>query len=161
MKLKEHGDLTRCLKPSAAQIGAGMTVWRTSTGTKARHKKSAQIVLGALGKEVYVTDEKHLDMATALSSSGPGYVFLFIEALIDAGVHMGLPRDMARELVIQTVRGSTRTLEKTSRHAAALRNMVASPGGTTTEALLELEKGRFRSLLVEAVAAAYRKAESL
>ena len=124
MKSKEQAELSRCLKRFAAQIGAGMTVRRTTTGTKARYEKSAQIVLGALGKEVYVADEKYLDMATALSSSGPGYVFLFIEALIDAGVHKGLPRDVARKRVIQTVRGSTRTVEKTSKHPAALRNMA-------------------------------------
>jgi pyrroline-5-carboxylate reductase len=102
-----------------------------------------------------------LNMATGLSGSGPAYVFLFIEALIDAGVHIGLPRDMAQELVMQTVLGSTRTVEKTGRHPADLKNMVTSPGGTTTEGLLELEKGRFRSVLLQAVAAAYKKAESL
>ncbi len=161
MKSKEHGDLAQCMKPFVAQIGAGTTVWTTTTGTRARHKKSAQIVLSALGKEVYVADEKYLDMATALSSSGPAYIFLFIEALIDAGVHTGLAWDMAQEFVIQTLLGSTRTVEKTGRHAAALRNMVTSPGWITTEALFELEKGGFRSLLVEAVAAAHKKVESL
>jgi len=157
----DHSSVIRAVPNMPAQIGEGMTVWTATTKTKARHKKLAQIVLGALGKEVYVADEKYLSMATALSGSGPAYVFLFIEALIDAGVHIGLPRDMAQELVIQTVLGSTRSLEKTGRHPADLRNMVTSPGGTITEALLELEKGRFRSLLLEAVAAAYRKAESL
>jgi pyrroline-5-carboxylate reductase len=157
----DHSSVVRAIPNMPAQIGEGMTVWTATTETRARHKKLAQIVVGALGKEIYVADEKYLDMATALSSSGPAYVFLFIEALIDAGVHIGLPRDMAKELVIQTVLGSTRTVEKTGRHPADLRNMVTSPGGTTTEALFELEKGRFRSLLLEAVAAAYKKAESL
>jgi len=156
-----HSSVIRVMPNMPAQIGEGMTVWTATTETEARHKKLAQIVLGALGKEIYVADEKYLSMATALSGSGPAYVFLFIEALIDAGVHIGLPRDMAQELVVQTVLGSTRTVEKTGRHPADLRNMVTSPGGTTTEALLELEKGRFRSLLLEAVAAAYKKAESL
>jgi pyrroline-5-carboxylate reductase len=144
-----------------AQIGQGMTIWTATTETDQRQTKLAQTVLGALGKEIYVADERYLNMATALSSSGPAYVFLFIEALVDAGVHIGLPRDMAQTLVIQTVLGSTRMVDKTRKHPADLRNMVTSPGGTTTEALLELEKGRFRSLLLEAVAAAYRKAESL
>jgi len=157
----DHPTVIRAMPNMPAQIGEGMTVWTASAEAKARHKKLAQILLGALGKEVYVADEKYLGMATALSSSGPAYVFLFIEALIDAGVHIGLPRDMARELVIQTVVGSTRTVEKTGRHPADLRNMVTSPGGTTTEALFELEKGGFRSLLLEAVTAAYKKAESL
>ncbi len=157
----DHSSVIRAMPNMPAQIGEAMTVWTATTETKAKHKKLGQIVLGALGKEIYVADERYLGMATALSSSGPAYVFLFIEALIDAGVHIGLPREMAQELVIQTVLGSTRTVEKTGRHPADLRNMVTSPGGTTTEALFELEKGRFRSLLVEAVAAAYKKAESL
>ena len=100
-------------------------------------------------------------MVTALGGSGSAYVFLFIEALIDAGVHIGLPRDMAQDVVIQTVLGSTSTVEKMGKHPAVLRNMVTSPGGTTTEALLQLERGRFRYLLLEAVAAAHQKAQRL
>jgi pyrroline-5-carboxylate reductase len=156
-----HSSVIRAMPNMPAQIGEGMTIWTATTETDQRQKKLAQTVLGALGKEIYVDDEKYLNMATALSGSGPAYVFLFIEALVDAGVHIGLPRDMAQELVIQTVLGSTRTVEKTGKHPAELKNMVTSPGGTATEALLELEKGRFRSLLLEAVAAAYSKAESL
>jgi pyrroline-5-carboxylate reductase len=156
-----HSSVIRAMPNMPAQIGEGMTVWTATTEIKQKQKELAQTVLGALGKEIYVADEKYLGMATALSGSGPAYVFLFIEALIDAGVHIGLPRDIAQELVIQTVLGSTRTVEKTSKHPADLRNMVTSPGGTTTEALLQLEKGGFRSLLLEAVAAAYKKAERL
>jgi pyrroline-5-carboxylate reductase len=156
-----HSCVVRAIPNMPAQIGQGMTIWTATTETDQRQTKLAQTVLGALGKEIYVADERYLNMATALSSSGPAYVFLFIEALVDAGVHIGLPRDMAQALVIQTVLGSTRMVDKTRKHPADLRNMVTSPGGTTTEALLELEKGRFRSLLLEAVAAAYRKAESL
>ena len=156
-----HSYVVRAMPNMPAQIGEGMTIWTATNETDQRQRKLAQAVLGALGKEIYVADERYLNMATALSSSGPAYVFLFIEALVDAGVHIGLPRDMAQALVIQTVLGSTRMVDKTGRHPADLRNMVTSPGGTTTEALLELEKGRFRSLLLEAVAAAYRKAECL
>ena len=156
-----HSSVVRAMPNMPAQIGEGMTIWTATGKTQKKQKELAQTVLGALGQEIYVADEKYLNMATALSASGPAYVFLFIEALVDAGVHIGLPRDMARELVLQTIIGSTHTVEKTGRHPADLRNMVTSPGGTTTEALLELEKGRFRSLLLEAVAAAYRKAESL
>ncbi len=156
-----HSLVIRAMPNMPAQIGEGMAVWTATTETKARHKKLAQSVLGALGKEIYVADEKYLGMATALSASGPAYVFLFIEALIDAGVHIGLPRDMAQELVIQTVLGSTRTVEETGKHPAELRNMVTSPGGTTTDGLLQLERGRFRSLVLEAVAAAYEKAMRL
>jgi pyrroline-5-carboxylate reductase len=156
-----HSSVIRAMPNMPAQIGEGMTIWTATAETGQRQKKLAQTVLGALGKEVYVTDEKYLGMATALSGSGPAYVFLFIEALVDAGVHIGLPRDIAQELVIQTILGSTRTVEKTGKHPADLRNMVTSPGGTTTEALLQLEKGRFRSLILEAVAAAYKKTKRL
>jgi pyrroline-5-carboxylate reductase len=156
-----HSAIVRAMPNMPAQIGEGMTVWTATPETKQGQRKLAQSVLNALGKEIYVTDEKYLSMATALSGSGPAYVFLFIEALIDAGVHIGLPRDMAQQLVMQNVLGSTHTVEKTGRHPADLRNMVTSPGGTTTEALLQLEKGGFRFLLLEAVAAAYRKSEHL
>jgi pyrroline-5-carboxylate reductase len=156
-----HSSVIRAMPNMPAQIGEGMTIWTATAETGQRQKKLAQTVLGALGKEIYMADEKYLGMATALSGSGPAYVFLFIEALVDAGVHIGLPRDTAQELVIQTILGSTRTVEKTGKHPADLRNMVTSPGGTTTEALLQLEKGRFRSLILKAVAAAYKKAERL
>jgi pyrroline-5-carboxylate reductase len=156
-----HSIVIRAMPNMPAQIGEGMIIWTATAETEPRQKKLAQTVLRALGKEIYVADEKYLAMSTALSGSGPAYVFLFIEALVDAGVHVGLPRDMAQELVIQTILGSTRTVEKTGKHPADLRNMVTSPGGTTTEALLQLEKGRFRSLILEAVAAAYKKAERL
>jgi pyrroline-5-carboxylate reductase len=156
-----HSSVIRAMPNMPAQIGEGMTIWTATAETEQKQRELARTVLGALGKEIYVTDEKYLGMATALSGSGPAYVFLFIEALVDAGVHIGLPRDMAQELVIQTVFGSTRTVEKTGKHPADLRNMVTSPGGTTTEALLQLERGRFRSFILEAVAAAYKKAERL
>ncbi len=156
-----HSSVIRAMPNMPAQIGEGMTIWTATAETAQKQKELAQTVLGSLGKEIYVADEKYLSMATALSGSGPAYVFLFIEALVDAGVHIGLPRDMAQELVIQTILGSTRTVEKTGKHPADLRNMVTSPGGTTTEALLQLEKGKFRSLLLEAVVAACKKAERL
>lgn len=156
-----HSSVVRAMPNMPAQIGEGMTVWTATAEVTEEQKETAQSILSALGEEMYVPDEKYLDMATALSGSGPAYVFLFIEGLIDAGVHVGLPRDVARELVIQTVLGSTYTVQKTSKHPAELRNMVTSPGGTTTEALLQLEKGNLRSLLVEAVAAAYEKAKHL
>jgi pyrroline-5-carboxylate reductase len=157
----DHSLVVRAMPNMPAQIGEGMSVWTATTETKAGHKKLAQSVLRALGKEIYVADEKYLGMATALSASGPAYVFLFIEALIDAGVHVGLPRDMAQELVIQTVIGSADTVVKIGKHPAELRNMVTSPGGTTTDGLLQLEKGRFRSIALDAVAAAYEKAKRL
>lgn len=113
-----------------------------------------------MAQEIHVTDQKYFGMATALSGGDPAYVF-FAEAPVHADVRTGLPRDMAQELVIQTILGSSRTVEKTAKHPADLRNMVTSPGRTTTEALLQLKKGGFRSLFPEAVAAAYEKDERL
>ena len=156
-----HSSVARAAPNMPAQIGQGVTVWTTTPDTNERQRELAQVVLGAMGKEIYVTDEKYLDMATALGGSGAAYVFLFIEALIDAGVHIGLPRDMAQEVVIQTILGSTGTVEEMGKHPAVLRNMVTSPGGTTTEALRQLEKGAFRFLLLDAVAAAHDKAKRL
>ena len=156
-----HSSVIRAMPNMPAQIGEGMTVWTATTDVNDKQKELVHSVLGALGEEIYVADEKYLDMATALSGSGPAYVFLFIEVLIDAGVHIGLPRDIAQELVIQTILGSTHAVQRINKHPAELRNMVTSPGGTTTEALIRLEKGGFRSLLLEAVAAVYDKAKHL
>jgi pyrroline-5-carboxylate reductase len=156
-----HPCIIRAMPNMPAQIGEGMVVWVATTEVNQKQKEMAQSVLGALGEEIYVDDEKYLDMATALSGSGPAYVFLFIEALIDAGVHIGLPRNMAKKLVVQTIIGSTDTVQKMDKHPAELRSMVTSPGGTTTEALVQLERGCFRSLLLEAVVAAYSKAKHL
>ena len=156
-----HPSIVRAMPNMPAQIGQGMTVWTATAEVSPKQREIAQAILGTLGEEIYVSDEKYLDMATALSGSGPAYVFLFIEALIDAGVHIGLPRDVAQKLVIQTVLGSTHAVQETHKHPAQLRNMVTSPGGTTAEALLRLEKGGLRSLLLEAVTAAYDKAKHL
>ena len=154
-----HPYIIRAMPNMPAQIGEGMIVWTATAEVSQKQKEMAQSILVALGEEIYVDDERYLDMATALSGSGPAYVFLFIETLIDAGVHIGLPRSIAERLVIQTVIGSTHIVQETDKHPAELRSMVTSPGGTTTEALLQLERGGFRSLLLEAVAAAYGKAK--
>jgi pyrroline-5-carboxylate reductase len=142
-------------------VGEGMTVWTATADVNQKQKDMAQSILAALGQEIYVASEKYIDMATAVSGSGPAYVFLIIESLVDAGVHIGLPRDMAEKLVVQTVLGSARAVEVMGKHPAELRNMVTSPGGTTTEGLLQLENGGLRSLLLQAVIAAYNKAKAL
>jgi pyrroline-5-carboxylate reductase len=156
-----HTSVVRAMPNMPAQIGEGMTIWTATAEVSQKQKEKAQSILSALGEEIYVSDEKYLDMATALSGSGPAYVFLFIEALIDAGVHIGLPRGIAQKLTIQTILGSSHAVQKTGKHPAELRNMVTSPGGTTAEALLQLERGGLRSLLLQAVAAAYDKAKHL
>lgn len=156
-----HRSVVRAAPNMPAQIGQGVTVWTATAETNERQKELARTVLGAIGKEIYVTEEKYLDMATALGGSGAAYVFLFIEAFIDAGVHVGLPRDLSQQVVMQTILGSTSSVEMMGKHPAILKNMVTSPGGTTTEALFQLEKGAFRALLYEAVAAAHSKAQRL
>ena len=100
-------------------------------------------------------------MATAVSSSGPAYVFLMIEAMIDAAVHIGLRRELAAPMVLQTVLGSARYAQATGKHPAELRNQVTSPGGTTTEGVLALEDAGIRAAFYEAVEAAYEKAKQL
>jgi len=156
-----HDCLVRAMPNMPAQIGEGMTVWTASAEVSQNQKELAKSILSACGEEIYVNNEKYIDMATALSGSGPGYIFLIIEALTDAGVHIGLPRDIAEKLVIETMIGSARAVKTTSKHPAELKNMVTSPGGTTTEGILQLETGGLRSLLLRAVIAAYDKAKSL
>jgi pyrroline-5-carboxylate reductase len=143
------------------QIGQGITVWTASLETSDEQRETAQKILGALGEEVFVEDESYLDMATALSGTGPAYVFLFTEALIDAGVHMGFPRRIAEQLVLQTIKGSAAFYEQAETHPAALRNQVTSPGGTSAEALYYLEKAGFRTAISRAVWAAYQRSLEL
>ena len=132
-----------------------------SEGVDENRRGMTKSVLGTIGKEIYVSDEKYMDMATALSASGPAYVFLFIEALIDAGVYVGMPRDMARTLALQTVFGSAKLVIDTGMHPAELKDMVVSPGGTTAEALRVLEDEGVPAAIVSAVDAAYKKSVRL
>jgi len=120
-----------------AQIGEGVSLWTTTPEVNEEYKQKARSILGALGKELFVAEESYIDMATAVSGSGPAYVFLFIESLIDAAVHIGLPRELAQELVLQTISGATHLAQKSGKHPAELRNLVTSPGGTTAEGLLQ------------------------
>ena len=138
-----------------------MTVWTASEAVPKGRVEESRKVLRTLGDEIYVSDEKLVDMATALSASGPAYVFLFIEALTDAGVYLGMTRDMAHRLSVETVLGSARLVKESDKHPAELRNMVTSPGGTTAEALKVFEEGAFRGVVQEAVAAAYEKSKEL
>ena len=156
-----HDCIVRTMPNMPAQVGEGITVWTTTSGVSEQQKRMASSILSALGEELYVHNEKYIDMATAVSGSGPAYVFLVIEALIDAGVHIGLPRNMAEKMVIQTVLGSAYSAKVTGKHPAELKNKVTSPGGTTTEGLLQLETGGLRSLLLRAVIAAYDKSKNL
>ena len=156
-----HQSVIRVMPNTPAQIGAGMSVWTATPEVPAEAREAAAALLGVLGREWYVSDESYLDMATALSGSGPAYVFAFIESLIEAGVYMGMPRDMAKTLAVQTVAGSAQLALETGENPTLLREMVTSPGGTTAEALRELERRGFRATLIEAVSAAYQRAREL
>jgi pyrroline-5-carboxylate reductase len=156
-----HANIVRSMPNTPAQIGEGMTVWTASREVSTAQREHARAILGALGEEIFVEDEDYLDMATALSGTGPAYVFLFMEALIDAGVHLGFPRYMAEKLVLQTLKGSVEYARQTPEHSARLRNQVTSPGGTSAEALYYLEKAGFRTALSRAIWAAYQRSTQL
>lgn len=156
-----HEAVVRAMPNAPGQMGAGMTVWTATPSVDAAHRDSAAAVLTALGHQVQVPAEKYLDVATAINGSGPAYVFLFIEALIDAGVYMGLSRDLARTLAVHTVKGSATMVEVTGLHPGVLQDMVASPGGTTVEALLVLEQKGFKAAVIEAAIAAFQKSKAL
>ncbi len=157
----KHKAIVRSMPNTPGQIGEGITVWAASHETSDEQREIAKKILGALGAEVFVEDEGYLDMATALSGTGPAYVFLFTEALIDAGVHMGFPRRIAEQLVLQTIKGSADFYEQAEKHPATLRNQVTSPGGTSAEALYYLEKAGFRTAISRAVWAAYQRSLEL
>jgi pyrroline-5-carboxylate reductase len=129
-----HDQVVRAMPNTPARIGNGMTVWYATPATTAEQRAQAKALLGALGAELEVEDEKWVAMATAVSGTGPAYVFLVMEALIDAAVHLGFPRHIAHDLVIETLEGSTVFAKQSGMHPAELRNMVTSPGGTSAAA---------------------------
>ena len=154
-------QVIRAMPNTPAQVGMGITVWVKTPQVSDAKKEMASEIIKTLGDEVFVDDESYLDMATALSGSGPAYVFLFMESMIDAGVHMGFPRRIAEKLVTQTVRGSAEFFMQNHEHPARLRNDVTSPGGTSAEALYYLEKAGFRTAISRAIWAAYERSIEL
>jgi pyrroline-5-carboxylate reductase len=156
-----NARVVRSMPNTPGQIGQGMTVWTAAPEVGEAERKQAQAMLGALGDELYVEDEHYIDMATALNGTGPAYVFMFMEALIDVGVHMGFSRRDSERLVLQTMRGSVEYAIASEMHPAQLRNQVTSPGGTSAAAIYELEKGGVRTVIADAVWAAYRRAVEL
>jgi pyrroline-5-carboxylate reductase len=157
----KHGAIVRAMPNTPAQIGEGMSVWTATAEVTEEQKGLAGAILGAMGRELYVDDEGYLDMATAVSGSGPAYFFLMVESLVDAAVEIGLSRDMAETMVVQTMLGSARFIQASDEEPAELRRKVISPGGTTAEALSQFEKGDFVGLVKKAVKAAYDRAREL
>jgi pyrroline-5-carboxylate reductase len=156
-----HASVVRSMPNTPAQIGEGITVWIPAPSVSLAQREQSRLLLGALGQEVEADNEDQLDMATALSGTGPAYVFLFMEALVDAGVHLGFSRRVAEQLVVQTVKGSVDYYHHSANHLSRLRNQVTSPGGTTAEALYYLEKAGFRTAISRAVWAAYLRSAAL
>lgn len=156
-----HGAVARAMPNTAAFVGEAMSVWTAAEAVSGSGRESVAQLLGALGREVRVDDEKYLDMATAVSGSGPGFAFLYLEAFIDAAVHIGLRRELAEELCVQTLVGSAKMARETGKHPAELRNMVTSPGGTTAAGLQMLEEAGLRGAVIAAVEAAYERAKEL
>lgn len=153
----QHAAVVRAMPNTPSQIRRGMSVWAASDACSAGQRDLARGVLRALGDERQVADETFVAMATALSGTGPTYLFAVMEALIDAGVHLGFPRELAHDLVVETLVGSAEFAKRSELHPAQLRNAVTSPGGTSAAAIYELEKGRIRTVFSDAVWAAYRR----
>jgi pyrroline-5-carboxylate reductase len=156
-----HSAIARAMPNTPAQIGQGMTVWTATPQVTEMQRAHVRALLGILGEELWVDDERSVDMATALSGTGPTYVLLVMEALIDAGVHMGFSRRVAQELVQQTMLGTVMFSRETNKHPAELRNLVTSPGGTSAEAIYQMEKGGLRTVLSRAVYAAFERTLAL
>jgi len=153
--------VVRAMPNTPSQIGAGITAWTCEEDVTEEEKAQIKALLTALGKELYVETENMIDMATSLSATGPTYIFLVMEALTDAGVHLGFSREMAKELVQETMLGAVKFAMESHKHPAELRNMVTSPGGTSADAIYQMEKGGLRTVLSKAVYAAYNRAVAL
>ena len=156
-----HQRLVRAMPNTPAQIGQGVTVWLPTVAVTDEQSEVVAALLGAMGEALRVESEEMVDMATALSATGPAYIFLVMEALIDAGVHMGFPRRIAEDLVLQTMQGSVQFARESGLHPAELRNMVTSPGGTSAEAIYQMEKGGLRTVFSKSVYAAYQRTQTL
>jgi len=156
-----HHRVVRCMPNTPAQVGFGMSAWTATEEVTEEQKGQSRAILGAMGREIFFDSEKYIDMVTAVSGSGPAYVFLLAESLIDAAVNIGLPRKEAEELVSQTILGSAYLMQKSGKPPAELRRNVTSRGGTTERALQVFEEGGFIKLVEDAVKAAYRRAKEL
>lgn len=153
--------VVRAMPNTPAQIGKGFTAWTATGGVSADERALVSSLLDTMGEQLYVDDEAAIDKITAVSGSGPAYVFLIIEAMINAAVNIGLRPDDARRMVLQTVVGAAEFTAQSGEHPAVLKDMVTSPGGTTAAGLQVLEQRGVRSAVIDAIAAAHQRAEEL
>lgn len=160
-RLPSTQPVIRAMPNTPALIGEGVTVLCPGPDVSPQHRALAETLLGTVGEVKTILDESVLNAVTALSGSGPAYVYLMIEALSDGGVACGLPRDLATQLAVQTVKGSAALVKETGQHPGVLKNQVTSPGGTTIAALQVLETAGLRGILMRAVEAAWRRSQEL
>lgn len=153
--------IVRAMPNTPALVLSGATALFVADGCSKDDEKLALKIFDAVGKTVVLKDEALMDAVTGLSGSGPAYVFVILEALADAGVRMGLPRETASLLANQTVFGAAKMVMEVKRHPAELKDMVASPGGTTIAGLKKLEDGKIRASLMDAVEAATLRSREL
>jgi pyrroline-5-carboxylate reductase len=160
-ELPPGARLVRSMPNTPALVGEGATAFVANSEATAADRAAARLLFEAVGTAWETPSEELLDAVTGLSGSGPAYVFVFLEALGDAGVQMGLPREAAHALATQTVLGAAKLALQTGRHPADLRAQVASPGGTTVAGLERLEAAGFRSAIRDAVEAATKRSREL
>ncbi len=157
---ERRSPVMRAMPNMPCRIGEGMTVLAAGEGSGADHAALAESLFATLGRATTI-DERWMDAATGISGCGPAYMYLIVEALSDAGVKLGLPRSLARELVAQTMLGSAKLVLESEEHPAALKDQVTTPAGCTVDGLMELEDGKLRSTLLRAAVAAATRSRSL
>jgi pyrroline-5-carboxylate reductase len=159
-RLPDGVPVVRVMPNTPALVDEGMAAIAPGSHCDDAHLAIAEELLGATGRVIRVP-EKHMDAVTAISGTGPAYVFFVVESMIEAGVHLGLPRATATELVVQTLVGSAKMLRETGTHPTVLREQVTSPGGTTAAALRELEIHKVRAAFLAAMEAARNRSAEL
>ncbi len=159
--LGEDGSVARAMPNTPAQVGMGSTGIFFAAGVTDEQKSMARGIFSSFGSVAEFAREEMLDIVTALSGSGPAYVFLFIEALADGAVRSGMGRDEAILLASSTVEGAARMVRESGRHPGQLKDMVTSPGGTTAAGIAALERGAFRGAVIDAVFAAWQRCREL
>ena len=159
-RLPSGNPVVRVMPNTPAQVDEGMAAISAGSTATREHLDRVEEILSATGR-VLVVPEGYQDAVTAISGSGPAYLFFVVEAMIEAGVHLGLPRDVSTELVVQTMLGSAKLLRESGEHPTVLRERVTSPGGTTAAALRELEDHKVRAAFLSAIEAARDRSRDL
>jgi pyrroline-5-carboxylate reductase len=152
-----HERVARCMPNLPCRIRQGMTVWAAPDDTPEAHTARIETVLGVMGEVIRVTDESHVDRATAVNGTGPAIVAQFVKAMLEAAAYIGVSRSVAKETVLSTLAGTAQMIRDSDDHVAQLIDEVTSPGGTTSRALQVLKQGRFSAVLTESVDAAYQR----